>query len=166
MASAAAKYKKSREVVAKAKKEMEQAAKEALKELAKDFFPKNPNILAFGWRQYTPYWNDGDTCVFSANVEYPVVLFKTKDGVTVVYDGGSGELGRPDEMVEGVSFEAEGFDPETEARYYKEAERHEKAVTKFLNNFEEDDLEAMFGDHVEVNIDRNGKVKTEEYEHD
>ncbi|MFC6883468.1 hypothetical protein [Actinomadura yumaensis] len=24
----------------------------------------DPTILAFGWRQYTPYYNDGDTCVF------------------------------------------------------------------------------------------------------
>jgi hypothetical protein len=26
----------------------------------------DPLIAAFGWRQYTPYFNDGDTCIFSA----------------------------------------------------------------------------------------------------
>lgn len=27
----------------------------------------DPTIVEFGWSQYTPYFNDGDPCVFSAN---------------------------------------------------------------------------------------------------
>ena len=27
----------------------------------------DPKVISFGWTQYTPYFNDGDACVFHAN---------------------------------------------------------------------------------------------------
>lgn len=33
--------------------------------LAQRFFDLDPRIEAVGWRQYTPYFNDGDPCKFS-----------------------------------------------------------------------------------------------------
>ena len=53
---------------------------ELLKEIQKDFpdilkpiFEGSDKIQSFGWSQYTPYFNDGDECVFSSNVDYPFV---------------------------------------------------------------------------------------------
>jgi len=34
-----------------------------------EIFKKYP-IESFGWSQYTPYFNDGDTCAFSSNTDY------------------------------------------------------------------------------------------------
>lgn len=37
---------------------------EALKEAFKEVFEKHPSIYSVSWRQYTPYFNDGDPCYF------------------------------------------------------------------------------------------------------
>jgi|HubBroStandDraft_3_1064219.scaffolds.fasta_scaffold261295_2 hypothetical protein len=47
------------------------AAKELFMDGAKDLLANNPGIASFSWTQYTPYWNDGEPCVFSANTHYP-----------------------------------------------------------------------------------------------
>lgn len=39
----------------------------------REIFDRYPNVESIGWRQYTPYWNDGAPCVFRANVEDPFV---------------------------------------------------------------------------------------------
>ena len=45
-----------------------QAQGQALfKETFKEFFDNNPGIKAVVWTQYTPYFNDGDECVFRVN---------------------------------------------------------------------------------------------------
>ena len=40
---------------------------EHLKGLTKVFFKDNPQVTAFVWTQYTPYFNDGEECTFSRN---------------------------------------------------------------------------------------------------
>lgn len=39
----------------------------------KEFFKKFPEARTVSWNQYTPYFNDGDECVFSVN-EYSVTV--------------------------------------------------------------------------------------------
>lgn len=53
--------------------EMTTKAKAALEEQAKAIFAKYPELETFGWTQYTPYFNDGDPCVFGAIVDYPYI---------------------------------------------------------------------------------------------
>lgn len=36
----------------------------------KELFEENPNVENFGWSQYTPYFNDGDTCEFTVHTDY------------------------------------------------------------------------------------------------
>ena len=156
MTSAAAKYKKAQEAVAKAKAEAKATAKEALKEMALEFFSENPNVVSVNWNQYTPHFNDGDPCTFSANVEYPRFTFTAKDGTKLTYCAGAGSLvGDDDEYLY-----------EEAKPYSKEIDKVEKAVVKFLKNFDEDDLEEMFGDGVEITITNKGKISSEYYEHD
>lgn len=38
--------------------------------LFSEVFEKYPNLEAFQWTQYTPYFNDGDECVFGVNECY------------------------------------------------------------------------------------------------
>jgi len=50
-----------------------QAHKESSKLIAKGFkeiFKKHPELESFSWTQYTPYFNDGDECVFNAHTDY------------------------------------------------------------------------------------------------
>ena len=50
-----------------AKAALEKIGKDAVKELFNDFFAANPNVTALMWTQYTPYFNDGDSCDFGVN---------------------------------------------------------------------------------------------------
>jgi len=55
-----------------------------------------------------------------------------------------------------------------EERYYDDGEEGYKpynTLVDFLSNFDEKDVEMLFGDHCEVIVTRDG-VQVEEYEHD
>jgi hypothetical protein len=51
----------------KLKKEYSLKQQEIFKELWKDFFNLYPSIDTVSWTQYTPYWNDGETCEFTVH---------------------------------------------------------------------------------------------------
>ena len=45
--------------------------KELFQEASKCLFDSFPELESFRWTQYTPYFNDGDECVFRAHTGYP-----------------------------------------------------------------------------------------------
>jgi hypothetical protein len=188
------KYQDLRKKIAEAKKTMEETAKGLFVEMSAELFDANPTLVSFGWNQYTPYWNDGDTCTFSCNGDYPTVSIMI-DGKLVGYNSNSGELEIDGEEVEeadeyvrkfksmGVDeFKKDGktyaFDAKTNTvtvdgvpfptydDFQKEFDKLETKVGKFMKNFEDEDMEVMFGDHVSVTCHRDGRIDTEEYEHD
>ena len=65
--TAAQRYDTARESFKAAGKLMKEVAKDALKEKFAAFFLLHPKIQNFEWRQYTPYFNDGDSCVFNVD---------------------------------------------------------------------------------------------------
>jgi len=198
MATAAAKkYQELKKKIAEAKKAMETTAKSAFAEMAEEFFEENPDIIAFGWTQYTPYWNDGDVCEFSAHTDYPSVTL-VLDGQEITYDENSGDLTNEDgdeiktqddykrmfDGMKGGKISAMSIDGKTVAidekgaitvdgvkvksheEYSKAFDKATDKVSKFLGNFDEEDLETMFGDHMKITVNRKGKVEKEEYEHE
>jgi len=52
------------------RKQMQEESNKIFGELTKEFFDENPKLESFAWTQYTPYFNDGDTCEFQANTDY------------------------------------------------------------------------------------------------
>jgi hypothetical protein len=198
MATAAAKkYQELKKKIAEAKKAMETTAKSAFAEMAEEFFEENPDIITFGWTQYTPYWNDGDVCEFSAHTDYPSVTL-VLDGQEITYDENSGDLTNEDgdeiktqddykrmfDGMKGGKISAMSIDGKTVAidekgaitvdgvkvksheEYSKAFDKATDKVSKFLGNFDEEDLETMFGDHMKITVNRKGKVEKEEYEHE
>jgi len=190
-------YKDLRAKIAAAKKEMETTAKNLFKEMSSAFFTENPDIMGFGWTQYTPYWCDGDVCTFSANTDYPTVMimigndlyayddnrgefevngveartyedyqrtFKslgvkntmsiTEDGKTISYDPRTGSITRDGEKIK------------SRDDYRQLFSVPKQKVAKFLQVFEDEDLQIIFGDHMKITVTRDGEVETEEYEHD
>lgn len=122
-------------------KKMEEEGKQFFSELAKDLFEQNPSLLKFGWVQYTPYFNDGDACYFSAQLSEPRILLDGQD--------------------------EDSYD---DYLYYREDDNGHEAkvwrnVVDFLEQFDHNDVESMFGDHCEVIVTRDG-VEVEEYSHD
>lgn len=143
--------------IAKARKEKEvidKLLKEKVYQLfqqeVEELFRENPDLESFTWSQYTPYFNDGDECVFSVNRENIGI-----NGEEMEY------FGDVECDVEYRANQADGND--LPALQKKMA--HMKAVGMFLNNYTDDDLLDMFEDHAQVTVTRKGAT-TEYYNHD
>lgn len=145
-------------------KKFQAKAQDLFKETTKEFFDKNPAVTAIMWTQYTPYFNDGDTCEFSVNEPY----FTNAKGDQVDDLTRWGEYEGEDEGVWSES--SWGF------KYTKE--RHPETdfsgvdqamVNKFSGLIQSSDMEdvmkAMFGDHVRVTASREG-FDVEDIDHD
>lgn len=127
--------------MAEFKEKMKQDGKQFFSDQSKELFEKHPTLVKFGWTQYTPYFNDGDTCYFSASLDYPKFLL--------------------------VGMNEELYDEEP---YYSKDEITDESIVwngirEFLSQFDDSDVELLFGDHCEVIVTKDG-VEVEEYEHD
>lgn len=154
-------YKKLKQDLELKRKEFSIVAEKALTEGSKGIFSKHPALEQFGWRQYTPYFNDGDECIFRVNSDYPLLNGEDYDDLHYKvrkWDSVSGMY------VERSLKEFEGTLEEFNVSVkLVEAGR---SVTEFLSSFDDDLLKDIFGDHVVVTISRNGIVNTDFYEHD
>lgn len=52
------------------KETMKSKLSDSLKAYFKTYFEENPEIKTIYWNQYTPYFNDGDSCEFRVNDAY------------------------------------------------------------------------------------------------
>lgn len=139
-------------------------AQELFKSVTKDFFDKNPGVQAIVWTQYTPFFNDGDTCVFGVNDPY----FTNATAEQLEDFTAWGEYEGEDENVWSES--SWGFKYEMERHPEKDFSGIDMAmVNKFATMIQssemEDVMEAMFGDHVRVTATRDG-FDVDDHDHD
>lgn len=131
----------------------------------------DPTMKAFGWTQYTPYFNDGEPCVFGVGGPwFLTVNDPDPDGMEDMYEfqigySGHPSLGKRDSRWEGdwpnrreVPLEYEGPDVERFDRV--------KALSDAIERGEFDDvlLEA-FGDHASIRVTAAG-ITVDSYSHD
>lgn len=121
--------------------EIEAKRSEMLKDLQQEFpellksaFEKHPSVETVTWRQYTPYFNDGDECIFSAS------------------------LGYDDLDINGTNY----WDEEEREKVKPMYEDFATILLEIPEEFYKD----LFGDHVEVTVNRDGTIQTDEYQHD
>ncbi len=136
-----------------------------------DFFDQNPLIKVIGWAQYTPYFNDGDACVFSVGE----VGFGMDDKDIGEDPYEYTKIAKPHEYTLSAAAEGKDYAVEAVAKWEALCAEHGEAILnqtdancKELSNLLEhidDQLEEMFGDGVQVVVTRSG-IDTEEYEHD
>lgn len=152
--------------------------KEAIGEVFKEFFASTPGVKSVSWDQYTPYFNDGDECVFGM---HELCLHLDEDALVedmrnfLADNQSSSESMREDQSTM-IGLIAEKERPS----YYKfdsitrtSLNEQEKLIaTNFENlckKLRRDELKDMykmvFGDHVTVIATPDG-VETEECEHD
>lgn len=142
-------------MVEKANKEIEESLQEALQ----DFLSKNPVIKEIRWTQYTPYFNDGEPCVFGIRDIYFSTVKRSED-----------DLDEGDDFWEGdkvffVYASYERYKEELDALgVTKETFEACQQLESLLYNLE-DPLENLFGDHVEVIVTSKG-VEVDDYDHD
>lgn len=150
------------------RRKFQATAQELFKETTKEFFDGSPAITAVVWTQYTPYFNDGDTCEFSVN----------SPTFTNAPDPENVRWGEYDGDEEGVfAVENVAYVMKSDGDYYKEdKEAINKAGGIDVDSCEafkrmvcssamEDVMHAMFGDHVMVIATREG-FDVQDYEHD
>ncbi len=128
------------EMLAEAKKTLREVlgtvTKDDVVALLTPLFEQFPKVKAVRWRQYTPYFNDGDPCRFNVHDNY------------LRFDDTEEEAGDYEDGFESYSEDAD----QTAAM---------NAFDKALS-IDKDIMEKLFGDPVTVTIDRNG-VEIDEY---
>ncbi len=118
-------------------------------------FEKSDKIESMGWTQYTPYFNDGDSCTFRVN--------------------------EPDQINGEYDSNIEWYD--WKVNYYLKEDRYKTDIEEnsaidinacdaflefreLIESIQDDILKDLFGDHALVTVKRDGTVEVEEYEHD
>ncbi len=135
---------------AELKAQMDILRKEAaamVKPLLSEFIKSNPQVTSVKWTQYTPYFNDGESCVF--------------------------RVGEPEFYFDGMDTDDEGHSSWSlgNDQYGPTAEQASPATRKACKGLAdalakiEDALEELFGDHVQVIVTADG-VEVDEYDHD
>lgn len=134
----------------KIKAEMVVEGKKHFHEACTEIFEANPKLESFSWEQYTPYFNDGEECIFGVRADDVNVTFEGKDLEYV-------SVWKGEAVGDGVE------DVEDQEALTKAVEDIGK-VTRFLMTNEEIAQDA-FGDHCRVVVHRNG-VDVEHSDHD
>jgi hypothetical protein len=157
-------------------------------EIIKLFFEECPKVQAVVWSQYTPYFNDGDECVFSLNDPYFVVDGFDSDDLkdpyeyedddkyrTLLYNGYqtlSDQLVYYKKKLEepNLSDWDKGYYPNYIAKIEKqfvEFPGYEAKLEAFaaLLSANEEMLQKVYGDHVAVYLTPEKDI-VEEYSHD
>ncbi|UJV42037.1 hypothetical protein [Streptomyces sp. AMCC400023] len=128
----------------------------------------DPTVTEFGWRQYTPYFNDGEPCTFSAHGTWVRTDADEDADEDELEMWGHRTLGK-------VTTEWGDVDPNTRCRTvvsetyegpdharYDRCKALEKAIEG--GHFEHVLLDA-FGDHANITVRRDG-IQVEFYDHD
>lgn len=160
--------------------EINKQKEELTKSLKKDFAPmlkplfdkSNGKITSLGWSQYTPYFNDGDSCEFSLNIDldYGILVNGENLDETELFTNSS--YGLEKYLKKDGSYEKwinqypeDALNPitmDSEIDLYKIL----LEFVEVLESIDERFFKDLFGDHVTVTVYNNGTVETEEYEHD
>jgi hypothetical protein len=159
---------------------VEQWSEEVFIQMADKFFELFPDAQAFVWTQYTPYFNDGDPCVFDVN------------GPTAVFFGDSEPSSFPENIYEPDEEEDSGwvsdYDDRLKIPYdsyewvgnWSDGTRHkvytveppagklawEELITAMERGHFDNVMLQHFGDHASVMYSRDGLFLVEYFEHD
>lgn len=143
--------------VNEAQAEYQRKAKEAVGKVFKKFFEDYPEVKYITWDQYTPYFNDGDECVFGMNEVY--FLAKTRDEVEDEEEYDKYDFNEEFSWYMPYSWQEGKFVPS------KQMKKDMDSVKSFMYSNERI-FQSVFGDHVTVTIMPDGSSTTEEYDHD
>lgn len=149
-------------------REMNETGQNYFKDEVALIFQEFPNLLSFTWTQYTPYFNDGDECVFRVNA-YPTARFRDEPVVDIEDD-----YDYFDED-EGMYWNPWTYDPITRERTEHvpttEKDKLAKRLTELLVAVPQDTFKVLFGDHARIIVSLPAGeivpvVTVESYEHE
>lgn len=123
----------------------------------KEFFDQNPEVNVFGWRQYTPYFNDGDVCTFRTDAGYAFAS-NAKDYLSIDHGDYQGEE-------EDIWIEDANYGDFNEELIPKSVVKNVDNLRNLLSKVDDDLFLDLFGDHATVYVTRDG-FYVEELDHD
>lgn len=154
---------------AELKRQFQTQAQEMFKGITKEFFDKNPGVKSIVWTQYTPYFNDGDTCEFGVNSPS---FSNSPNGEGVSpwgeYDGDDESIWACDNVGSVLTLDREYWKEEADrirAAGGVDADSCDAFSRMILSSEMSDVFLAMFGDHVKVVATSEG-FDVEDYDHD
>lgn len=147
------------------KQTVQEKLKREFKVVITSLFEDNPELKAIVWEQYTPYFMDGDPCIFGVcDVAFTNA---TGDDLKDIH------YGEYDGKNEDVCVVSTGFNPNSRWARPKDVEYSKlidldtciKVGHLMLSTEMKDVMLATFGDHVRVVATREG-FSIEEHDHD
>ncbi len=115
-----------------------------------EIFDKYESLESFGWNQYTPYFNDGDECTFSANT----------DDINI-----NGESYYDMNDIRKTNWDSTTRSEIANPNFNSAKFEMIKEIKSVLGSVDEEFLKETYGDHTEVTVTRAGS-EVSEYEHD
>jgi 5'-deoxynucleotidase YfbR-like HD superfamily hydrolase len=142
------------EQIKQKKSELDNEVKEFFNSFMKQIFEENPEILLVSWTQYTPYFNDGDPCVFRVNE--PCIAVEKHES----------EEQADDSYEEFIEYEDYVYPIFSRWDSEDDHEKYEDLLGKIEEILSEVEsyLQNIFSDHSRV-IAFKDKVVVEEYDH-
>lgn len=135
-----------------ARKDLLKKLQPRFKQLFEPFLEKYPQVKRLGWTQYSPYFNDGDTCEFSVR---SLCADTSEEGEGEIYDGI--DLDYPKYESEKLKKEfGEGYED-----FIKDASK----LVEVFRGIDDSIMKDLFGDHALIIVNREG-LEVEEYSHD
>lgn len=150
-----------RDSISKLKSEVQSELNTIFEEFIDEIFTKSSKLQSFSWTQYTPYFNDGSPCVFSANTDYLCVNdepFEESNWYSEknIISWGSWNPGLK---------KYEGRVEEPNPHFDKELQEITDQILRFLGNFDDEFFLNKFGDHVSVKVTRHG-ISVQDQDHE
>ena len=136
-------------------------AKSVFGDITKDIFNDNPQLNSFSWNQYTPYFNDGDTCYFSAHTDYIYVNDELVDDSDWYHPSNITSYGKYNTTTKKYEGRVEENNPNYDAKMSESVNQ----IIEILSLFDDNFYLQQFGDHIQVKVTRNG-IQTSECDHD
>ena len=174
MSDLAEKIAKQTEQLVKLKNEFTSELKVSFKDLFVPFMKKwEGKIACIYWTQYTPYFNDGDSCVFSLGDINASITDDEEhlEEIEYPYEGDFPIYYYSKETTLENTIRNNKDDHITLINHFGSIEKLLECHTEFeeiikgVNAIPNDVLEEVLGDHVQVNITKDG-IDIEEYDHD
>ncbi len=137
----------------------QQKLQSIFKQVFKQYFQENPEVTCFGWRQYTPYFNDGEECEFCCYVEYGFAT-NAVDYSAVKYGEYYG-----DEDVDKVWISDDDYGNFNVETIPASVEKNTKILRETLSKIDDKMFLVIFGDHCNVFATPKG-FDVQEYDHD
>ncbi|NDF17112.1 MAG: hypothetical protein EB079_03975 [Verrucomicrobia bacterium] len=136
-------------------------SEEVFDDFIKTIFNDSEELESFGWYQYTPYFDDGNVCMFSANTDYLLVNGQPVDESDWYLEENITTWGVWDNSIKSYV----GQIKEKNIKYNKNLSKLVDNISDFLSKFDNDFFLQRFGDHAIVTITKTG-VQISDYDHD